>query len=193
MIVDEQNIGENTQDDSLENAYTEGDQANELHMTSIHASENGIVVNTIEDKERMVLMKESDVLKMKNMLLAYRQDRADKDAFADVTRRLMYFFSGIPTKTAEIKKIIEFITSCFSIKNGKRKFNIIKLGKKIITNDLPMAEIASMGDALNLTAFDGFKPVDYGDAFQRNQIPMIDISPLLEVGKTLFNNEKEEK
>ena len=67
------------------------------------------------------------------------------------------------------------------------------MGKKLITGEFPMQEISSLGDAVNVSAFENFKPIDYGDAFERNQIPLIDISPILEVAKPFFTNEKDEK
>jgi hypothetical protein len=162
----------------------------ELPNTYIHVEGVGLVK---QETETMVLVKQSDMERMKQLIISMAQDKADKEAFADVTRRLMFFFSGIPTKTPEIKRIIQFFDSCFAVKNGKRQFSIIRMGKKLITGEFPMQEISSLGDAVNVTAFDNFKPIDYGDAFQRNKIPMIDITPILDVAKPFFNHEKDEK
>ena len=140
------------------------------------------------DDEPMVLVKQSDMQRMKDLILKLSCDKADKDAFADVTRRLMYLFAGIPTKTEAIQKIVKFFESCTTIKKGKRQLSIIKLGKKMIVGDLPIDQLASLGDAINLDAFNGFKPIDYGDAFQRNDIPIIDISPVVEIVKTIYFN-----
>lgn len=146
---------------------------------------------TNEDNEpKMILVKESDMQRMKDLIIKLKQDRADKDAFADVTRRLMYLFAGIPTKTAEILKIVKFIDSCYALKKGKRVFSFIKFGKKLAFGDMPMDEITSLSDAINTNAFEGFQPIAYGDAFLRNDIPIIDIEPIIDVVKPFFNIEK---
>lgn len=155
---------------------------------------NTDVTPTLQEIESdMMMVKKSDLEKMKNLILSLRQDTKDKEAFADVTRRLMYLVDGVPKKTVEIKKIIQYIDSCFSAKNGKRKFSLLKLGKKLIVGDIPLKEFEALGGALNADAFKGFKPIDYGDAFNRNQIPMVDISPFLNDVLPFFNNQKEDK
>ena len=53
-----------------------------------------------------------------------------------------------------------------------------------------MDELTSLGEAVNTNAFEGFQPINYGDAFERNNIPMIDIAPLIDVVKPFFNIEK---